>query len=122
MTMANSTKIALVTGGNKGIGYETCLQLAKQGITVLLGARDQERGKEAVEKLKKSGVNARFVHVDLESPRTFEAAAGLIEREYGKLDILVNNAGVFVEPHDSPPSRKTQQDLRKTFDVNFFAV
>ena len=120
--MATEKKVALITGANKGLGLETARQLGKEGITVLIGARDAGRGNTAVEELKKEGVDAHFIHVDLEDPSTFHVAYKAIERQYGKLDILVNNAGISVEKgwgiNTTPQS--SSEDLRKTFDVNFF--
>src|SRR5687767_3125630 len=72
-------KIALVTGANKGIGYETARQLASQGMTVLLGARDEQRGKKAAAKLQGDGLDARFLQLDVSDETTHEAARRFIE-------------------------------------------
>src|SRR5579883_2132199 len=85
-------KVALITGANKGLGFETARQLGKQGITVLIGARDEARGKKAAEELSKAGIDAHFIHLDMEQPGTFHKAYEQIEAKYAKLDILVNNA------------------------------
>src|SRR5438046_1434936 len=93
----NDGRIALVTGANKGIGREIARQLGIQGITVLIGARDETRGEEAAAALRAAGIDAHWVRLDVSNPNTIAAAAARIEREWGRLDILVNNAGVFID-------------------------
>ena len=88
------TTIALVTGANKGIGLETARQFGARGFTVLAGARDEARGREAERVLRADGADATFVRLDVSSDASVRAAAAWIEREYGRLDILVNNAGI----------------------------
>lgn len=95
--MAEATKkCAVVTGANKGIGFEICKQLASQGVTVVLGARDEKRGLEAVEKLKGFGLSDRviFHRIDVTDSASIASLAEFIKAQFGKLDILVNNAGV----------------------------
>jgi NAD(P)-dependent dehydrogenase (short-subunit alcohol dehydrogenase family) len=122
--MSDETKkIALITGANKGIGLETARQLGKLGITVLVGARDQAKGDAAVAELKKDGVEARAVKIDVDNPSDYEAVKKLIEKDYGRLDILINNAGIMIDNRKGNETTKTSQDvLRKTFNTNFFAV
>jgi NAD(P)-dependent dehydrogenase (short-subunit alcohol dehydrogenase family) len=116
-----SDKVALITGANKGIGLETARQLGKQGIKVLLGARSEERGKEAEAKLQSEGIDAEYIHLDLADEKTHAAAAKYIEEKFGKLDILVNNAGIWLEgPEVKPASNVSLDVFRKTFDTNFF--
>ncbi|KAI9109961.1 hypothetical protein K1719_019002 [Acacia pycnantha] len=98
--MAEATKMyAVVTGGNKGMGFQICKQLASSGITVVLTARDEKRGLEAVEKLKsESSVSGEvFFHkFDVTDPSaSLSSLANFIKTKFGKLDILVNNAGIF---------------------------
>src|SRR4051812_1457510 len=93
----NTKKVALVTGANKGIGLETVRQLAQEGITVLLGARDSGKGKAAAEKLNGSGLDVRPLELDVTDEKSIQRAVEWVEREYGKLDILINNAGVMSE-------------------------
>lgn len=91
--MANAKKkIAVVTGGNKGIGFEICKQLADKIYFVVLTARDEKRGLEAVQKL--SSENVVFHQLDVKDPTSIASLADFIKTQYGKLDILVNNAGV----------------------------
>jgi NAD(P)-dependent dehydrogenase (short-subunit alcohol dehydrogenase family) len=119
--MSENKKIALITGANKGIGFEVARQLAEQGITVLLGARNPERGEEAATKLRDENYDAHFVRLDLQDAATHNAAAQFIEEKFGKLDVLVNNAGVALD--GGQKSSEVSQDLlRKTFDTNFFGT
>ena len=116
-------KVALITGANRGIGLETARQLGKLGITVLIGVRDPTKGEAAVAELKKDGVDARAVKLDVDNPADYAAIAKLIEKDYGRLDILVNNAGIMIDGRKGNETTKTSQDvLRKTFNTNFFAV
>ena len=122
--MTENKKVALVTGANKGIGFETARQLAQQGITVLVGARDESRGTEAAEKLKTENLDAHFLHLDVDDLQTHEAARKFIEENFGVLDILVNNAAIAIDEFKSGvliPTSETPLDIyRKTFETNFF--
>ena len=117
-------KIALITGANRGIGFETARQLAGRGIKVLLGARSEDKGSEAESVLKNEGPDVEFIKLDLDDPKTHESAAKLVEATYGRLDILINNAGIFLNEFDKgrpvPASRTSTDVLRRTFDTNFF--
>jgi len=121
--MSTDKKIALITGGNKGIGLETARQLGNLGITVLIGVRDEAKGEAAVADLKKDGVEARAVKLDVDNSADYAAVAKLIEKDYGHLDILVNNAGIFLDGRKANETSTTSKDvLQKTFNTNFFAV
>src|ERR1700730_8712164 len=87
-------KIALVTGANKGIGFEVARQLAASGCKVLLGARNKALGEEAAATLKREGCDVQHTSIDLDDPATIATAAKNIETGFGHLDILVNNAGI----------------------------
>jgi NAD(P)-dependent dehydrogenase (short-subunit alcohol dehydrogenase family) len=119
--MTENKKIALVTGANKGIGFEVARQLAEQGVTVLLGARNAERGEEAAAKLRGESFDAHFVRLDIQDVATHRAAAQFVEEKFGKLDILVNNAGIALDAGEKP-SEVSQDLLRQTFDTNFFGA
>ncbi|KAG9141352.1 hypothetical protein Leryth_001806 [Lithospermum erythrorhizon] len=89
--------VAVVTGANKGIGFEICKQLAAKGITVVVTARDVERGAQAIEKLKASGISEHillFHQLDLCNQSSVDSLVDFIKHKFGKLDILMNNAGV----------------------------
>jgi NAD(P)-dependent dehydrogenase (short-subunit alcohol dehydrogenase family) len=120
--MGEQTKVALITGANKGIGFETARQLGMHGVTILLASRDLGRGEAAAAKLKAEGLDVRAVKLDVDDPADYVAVAKLIEKDFGKLDILINNAGVLLDEKRSPASSTSQEVLRKTFDTNFFAV
>ncbi|MBD0344347.1 MAG: SDR family oxidoreductase [Coleofasciculus sp. Co-bin14] len=113
-------RIALITGANKGIGLEIARQLGTQGITVLLGVRDENRGREAAQKLQAEQIDARAVQLDVTKQETIDTAASYIESEFGKLDILVNNAGIAID--NAPPSQLDIEVLRRTYDTNVFGV
>ena len=113
------TTIALVTGANKGIGLETARQFGARGFTVLAGARDEARGREAERVLRADGADATFVRLDVSSDASVRAAAAWIEREYGRLDILVNNAGIA---RGNPPSQTDLDLMREVYEVNVFGV
>ncbi len=120
-----SKKVALVTGANKGIGFETAKQLAKEGITVIATSRDEKKGIEAVTALQNEGLGVVFLHLDVNSHESVESAYDFIADKYGKLDILVNNAGIQIESEDwainTAPSI-TDDDLHQTFETNFFSI
>lgn len=117
-------KIALITGANRGIGFETARQLGQLGIKVLIGARSEEKGIEAESKLKAEGFDAEFVLLDVDNETTHASAAKFIDEKYGKLDILINNAGIFIDESENGvpvgASKTSQEVFRKTFDTNFF--
>lgn len=95
--MAEATnRYAVVTGANKGIGFETVRQLASNGFMVVLTARDQKRGLEALGKLKDIGLSDHVVfhRLDVSDPGSIASLADFIRTQFGKLDVLVNNAGI----------------------------
>lgn len=122
----STQKIALITGANRGIGFETARQLAKQGIKVLIGARSEEKGLEAESALKNEGLDVEYINIDVDNSATHTSASKEIEEKYGKLDILINNAGIFLSEEFTadggmvPASKTSQETFRKTFDTNFF--
>src|SRR6201989_2971342 len=90
----NEQTTALVTGANKGIGYEIAAGLGALGWSVGVGARDEERREAAVEKLRAGGVDAFGVPLDVTDDASVAAAAKLAEERFGRLDVLVNKAGI----------------------------
>ncbi len=116
--MADTDRVALVTGANKGIGLEIARQLAQAGVLVILGARDPGRAGAAVEDLSSQGLAVRSVPLDLTDPASIAAAAEAIGAEHGRLDILVNNAGI-VDAGDGPPSASSPEAVRRILDTNF---
>ncbi|MCP2341694.1 SDR family NAD(P)-dependent oxidoreductase [Actinomadura rupiterrae] len=109
----------LITGANKGLGYETARRLVEAGHTVYVGARDPQRGREAAAKL-----GARFVQLDVTDQASVDAAAKTIEAD-GGLDVLVNNAGIESRgPNGEVPDAggMTADDIRTVFETNVFGV
>lgn len=116
-----TTRIALVTGANKGIGLEIARQLARTGVQVILGARDAGRGQQAVVGLAAEGLVADWVRLDLDDHETIAAAAARLDEEYGRLDILVNNAGIF-DFADGPPGAASLDAVRRVMNTNFLGT
>ncbi len=121
--MADATRrVALITGANKGIGFEVARQVGKAGCTVLVGARNEELGREAAAKLKDEGVDARFIAIDVVKHDTIRRAADEIARDFGRLDILVNNAGIAAIGKDGAPSVADVDAVRTTIETNFIGA
>ena len=120
MTERAGKTVALVTGANKGIGLEIARQLARLGYTVLVGARDEQRGQTAAQQLQAEGLDTPFLPLDVTDQKSIDAAAQAIEHHYGRLDVLVNNAAIAVE--NAPPSQLDLAILRRTYETNVFGV
>src|SRR3981081_3517113 len=118
----SNKRIALITGANKGIGLETARQLGKEGITVLVGARDEKKSKGAAEELRKEGIDAHGVVIDVDSSDSIKKAAASVEHEHGRLDILINNAGVMLHDADKSAGAQPLDVWRKTFETNLFGL
>ncbi|GIJ76711.1 Short-chain dehydrogenase [Micromonospora phaseoli] len=118
-------KTALVTGANKGLGYEIAAGLGARGYRVAVGARDEARGETAVKMLHAAGVDAFAVPLDVTSDRSVSEAAELTERQGGRLDVLVNNAGISGETGPGWIQDPTTLDLdvvRTVVDTNVYGV
>jgi len=115
-------KTVLITGANKGIGFETARQLAKAGYFVYLGSRDKANGLEAVKKLNDEGItNVEVIIIDIADIDSVRQARQELEAKISSLDILINNAGIAGEqPQDFATG--DMQNLRKIFDTNFFGT
>lgn len=116
--MDSKNKIALVTGANKGIGYEIAKKLGEAGCTVIVGARDEKLGNDACAKLKATGAQAEYIKLDLTKPETIADAATEVQKKYGRLDILVNNAGI-IEREDGAPTVTNTDAVESTLRTNF---
>ena len=126
MTPEKIRTLALVTGANRGIGFETARQLGQLGLTVLLGARSAANGESAAATLRGEGLDAVAVVLDVNSESSRVALRDQLQTRYGRLDILVNNAGVYLEGEPGGETSFTaeslpQSVLRDTMDANFFA-
>ncbi|RYR61218.1 hypothetical protein HN873_013501 [Arachis hypogaea] len=142
-TTESATRYAVVTGANKGIGFGICKQLASNGITVILTARDEKRGHEALQNLKDLGLSGHilFHQLDVTDANSIASLVNFIKIHFGKLDILVNNAGIFgadvdysafevllsgVETHDTIDWRKYETQnyelVEAAIRTNYYGV
>jgi NAD(P)-dependent dehydrogenase (short-subunit alcohol dehydrogenase family) len=120
--MANAKKIALITGANKGLGFEMARQLGQAGVTVVLAARDPQKGEAAAAKLRAEGLDVQFLKLDMTGEADRAAASAFLEKKFGRLDILINNAGISEEVFGTgKPSTTTEETIHRTFETNFFA-
>jgi NAD(P)-dependent dehydrogenase (short-subunit alcohol dehydrogenase family) len=122
---APNGKVALITGANKGLGFEIAQQLGQQGYTVLVGSRDVSKGDRAVATLQANHLDARGLHLDVTNERSIQQAAQSVGQQFGKLDILINNAGICPE---YKPERFIKgldlelEMLRQVYETNVFGV
>ncbi|MGD0788551.1 MAG: SDR family oxidoreductase [Terracidiphilus sp.] len=119
-------KIAFITGGNRGLGFQTALELKAPGTKVVIGSRDLAQGEKAVANLRASGVDADVIQFDITRPADYQAAYDFFNSKYGRLDILVNNAGIAggTFPGTGPEHSAVEVPmdlLHKVFETNFFA-
>src|SRR5437867_2787699 len=91
------SKIALVTGGNRGLGFEIARRLAQAGATVVIGSRDPQKGRQAAARLRGEALDAEAVTLDVDDESSIERAARELQERHGRLDVLVNNAGILPE-------------------------
>jgi NAD(P)-dependent dehydrogenase (short-subunit alcohol dehydrogenase family) len=133
MSEPANLKVALITGANKGIGFEVARQLGALGWHILLGARDQNRGLAAAEKLKGQGIDVQFEQLDVSDECSIAAAARRIASDFGRLDVLVNNAGLLLEGNfsrsgraaedfPSQPSVTGLDVVKRTYATNVFGA
>jgi NAD(P)-dependent dehydrogenase (short-subunit alcohol dehydrogenase family) len=115
------TRVAVVTGGNRGIGLEIVRQLARLGVITILGARDASKGEAAAQQLASEGLEVPVLAVDADDPASAPRAAHDIKRLFGRCDILVNNAGILIDGpggFDSSLFDLTTETMRQTFETN----
>lgn len=115
------SKIALVTGGNRGIGKEICRQLAEKEFTVILTSRSEEKGKKALEEINQPDFELHYQQLDVTNERSLDQAVKFTEKEFGRLDVLINNAGIFLDKGASP-EKLNPEALTKTLEVNTTGV
>ncbi len=119
--MTAEKKIVLITGSDKGIGFETAKELGEKGFYVILNARNQEKGEKAVSKLRKIDVSCDLTLFDVTKPEEILGAEKIFNSKYSHLDVLINNAGVAFDNHQKP-SKLPVNDIRDEFEVNFFGM
>ena len=115
-------KIALITGANRGLGFETARQLGRTGITTIIGARDAAKGARAAARLRDEGIDAHAVELDVASGASVRSAAQRIRAEHGGLDILVNNAGILPEAAAETNGPLDVDMFRETYETNVFGA
>lgn len=120
--MSTPSKIALVTGATRGIGLETCRQLAQAGVQVLLAGRSLDKATQAAKSLAAQGLPVEAVALDVTDATQIARLADDLKQRFGRLDILVNNAGILVDEPSKAPSEQTLATWRETFETNVFAV
>jgi NAD(P)-dependent dehydrogenase (short-subunit alcohol dehydrogenase family) len=116
--MQEAKKVALITGANKGIGFEVARQIAKAGWTVLAAARNEGLGRQAAAKLQAEGLDGHFVLVDLDAHETAIRAAETIRKQFGRLDLLINNAAIAGKG-DGPPSKVNLETVETVMRTNY---
>jgi NAD(P)-dependent dehydrogenase (short-subunit alcohol dehydrogenase family) len=112
--------VVLVSGGNRGIGFEACRALASAGATVLLGAREPADGARAARELAKAGA-VEAVTLDVADPESVSALAARVKKEYGALDVLINNAGVYLD-EGKDALRVSEKVIEKTLSTNLLGA
>lgn len=112
-------KIAIVTGGNRGIGFEICRQLARMGIKVILTARDEGKGKDAVRKLQYEGLDVVFYSLDITDEQSIKRLAGWVERTFNRIDILINNAAINID-EDCTALKADINKIKETMETNVY--
>ena len=110
---------AFITGANKGIGRAIAENLGARGYQVLIGARDEGRGRTAVEELRVMGFDAQFVRIDMSDLTSVDAAAAYISKEYGDLELLINNAATPGYPMRAPGWQFEASELERIWRTDF---
>ncbi len=115
---SQKNKVAIITGANSGIGYETSLALAKKGAKVILASRNLQKANDAMNQILQQVPNAHVevLTVDLNSLKSVESFVQEFSRKYDRLDLLIENAGIMM-----PPLTKTKDGFESQFGVNYLA-
>ncbi|MBK1990709.1 SDR family oxidoreductase [Sphaerospermopsis aphanizomenoides BCCUSP55] len=122
--MNPQNKVAVVTGANRGLGFEASRQLAKQGYHVILTSRNEEKGQKATQILQNEGLKITFHILDVNSDESCQKLAEFIQEKFGKLDVLINNAGILIDPKDQGQSifESEIETWEKTMETNVYGV
>lgn len=118
--MSAIERVAVVTGANRGIGFETCRQLAKKKFQVILTSRDESKGKASIEQLQQESLDVLYHQLNVTDPESIAQLAKFIREKFGRLDVLVNNAGVYLDPSGEEGSvfKAKIDTLRATMETN----
>jgi NAD(P)-dependent dehydrogenase (short-subunit alcohol dehydrogenase family) len=120
--LKQNSPVAVVTGGNRGIGFEICKELSKVGCRVVLTSRDEEHGKQAVAKLGGADKKNIVYHkLEVTDSKDIETLRDWILKMYGRVDILINNAGVYLDEGTSV-FKVDEKIVKETLDVNFYGA
>ena len=111
-------KVAVVTGANRGIGFEICRGLARAGLSVILAARDAGKGDAAARTLREEGHQTEFRSLDVADADSIRTFAAKLEQAPGHVDVLVNNAGIMIDPRGSRLLDAAPATFRRTFETN----
>lgn len=114
-------RIAVVSGANRGIGFETCRQLSQQGFLTILTSRDENKGKAAVELLLQEGVDLIYHQLDVADLNSITRLASYVKEHFDRCDILINNAGVFLDRGKSVFDVPLEV-LQETLEINFIGA
>jgi NAD(P)-dependent dehydrogenase (short-subunit alcohol dehydrogenase family) len=118
-------KIALVTGANRGLGFESSRQLAQSGFKVILTSRDETKGRRAADELIREGLDVLYAPLDVQSQASVDSLLSFLEGQLGRVDVLLNNAGVFLDswdPQQSSILKVNLEDIRQTMESNVLGV
>jgi NAD(P)-dependent dehydrogenase (short-subunit alcohol dehydrogenase family) len=119
---APNKRLALITGANKGIGFEICRQLARKGLRVLLTSRDPRKGVKAQKILVQENLDVLFHELDVTVLSSVQALVKYVEREHGGVDALVNNAGIMIDSSATSILREREDVFHATLETNFFGA
>ena len=126
--MKTAKRVAVVTGANRGIGFETCRQLARRGFNVVLAARDGAKGEPAARRLREEGLDVDFAPLDVTDDESVRRFAQGLEKTHGRVDVLVNNAGIMLDgkggsgPDAASVLKAKVETLRRTMEVNVYGA
>lgn len=126
--MGPTRKVAVVTGANRGIGFETCRQLARHGMKVVLAARDVAKGRAAAQRLRDEGLDVDFVRLDVTDDESVRELARFVRKGSGRVDVLVNNAGIMIDgksswlPGATSVFKAKVTTLRETMETNVYGA
>lgn len=115
-------RVAVITGGNKGIGFEICRQLARKGLRVVLTSRDEKKGRAAQRTLEKESLDVDCHALDVTDDASVRAFARYLDREHGRLDVLVNNAGISKGKYETSVLKEKFEHFQEVMDTNFYGA